>query len=114
MSYKWKPSKAKVQEFKQKMDDVSAFCADHGIEHSLSMDSFYFFIAGKSYRVSNHTVERSNAGAVNALGERLREDYHPDGRNADTVYIHASKTRIIDIYNDLQAGYVLDGRGYRK
>lgn len=32
----------------------------------------------------------------------------------DTVYIHASKTRIIQIYNDLKDGYELDGRGNRK
>lgn len=31
-----------------------------------------------------------------------------------TVYIHAGKTRIIEIYNDLKAGYQLDGRGNRK
>lgn len=31
----------------------------------------------------------------------------------DTVYITASKTRIIDIYNDLAAGYELDKRGNR-
>lgn len=45
---------------------------------------------------------------------KQRELYHQDGREDNTVYIHASKTRIIEIYNDIVAGYKLDGRGNRK
>ena len=42
-----------------------------------------------------------------------RDLYHETERKDDTVYIHAGKTRIIDIYNDLKTGYKLDGKGYR-
>lgn len=42
-----------------------------------------------------------------------RDLYHETERKDDTVYIHAGKTRIIDIYNDLKAGYKLDGKGYK-
>ena len=45
---------------------------------------------------------------------QTRELYHPEGREADVVYIHASKTRIMEIYNDLKAGHKLDGKGRRK
>ena len=68
----------------------------------------------KKYRVSNHSVEKSNATAYDELGRKVHPIYHEGGREEDTVYIHASKTRIIQIYNDLKAGYELDGRGNRK
>lgn len=102
---RWKPSKAQAREFAQKTDEIRTFCAEHGISASSKGDSYYFSVGGQEYRVSNHSVERSyaNSGGV----------YHEDGRREDTVYIHASKTRIIDIYNDLTAGYKLDGHGYR-
>lgn len=58
--------------------------------------------------------DKLNAKAYDAVtGEKKRDLYHPDGREEDTVYITASKTRIIDIYNDLAAGYELDKRGNR-
>ena len=98
---KWKPSKTAAREFAQKMDTIRIFCDVNGITQSRAGDSYYFSINGKDYRVSNHTVEAS--------GER----YHPEGRLPGVVYIHASKTRIMDIYNDLKAGYTLNGRGYR-
>jgi hypothetical protein len=56
-------------------------------------------------------VEKSNAGAFDDLGNRVRDTYHKGGREEDTVYIHAGKTRIIDIYNNLKAGKKLDGFG---
>jgi hypothetical protein len=67
------------------------------------MDSFYFDINGQKYRVSNHSVESSHR---NSGGQ-----YHQDGREDDTIYIHASKTRIADIHKLLLAGHKLDGRG---
>ena len=100
MSYKWKPSKSAKKEFAQKMDRIQVFCDKHGIEYSSTMDSFYFVLNKQQYRVSNHSVETSK--------------WHPLGRQRDVIYIHASKTRIIDIYNDLKVGYVLDGFGCRK
>jgi len=46
--------------------------------------------------------------------DEIRELYHDTKRSGEVTYIHASKTRIIDIYNDLVAGYELNGKGYRK
>ena len=111
---KWKPSRTAAREYAQTMDALQAYCDEHGIRYSGSMDSYYFSIDGHEYRVSNHSVESSNARAVNELGERVRESYHPGGRQADVIYIHAGKTRIREIYEDLSAGYQLDGRGNRK
>ena len=115
MAYrKWKPSKAGAREFARQMDEIAAFCASHGITQSRAGDSYYFSINGKSYRVSNHTIKRSNAGAYDEItGEQRRELYHESGRGDDTIYIHAGKTRIVEIYNDLAAGHQLDGRGNR-
>lgn len=111
---KWRPSKTAAREFAQKMDEIQVFCNDHGIDYSRSLDSFYFTVNNQRYRVSNHSIEKSNAGAVSWTGEKIRDNYHDSKRSADIVYIHASKTRLIDIYNDLYAGYELDGRGFRK
>jgi hypothetical protein len=111
---KWKPSKTAIKEYAAKMDEIGDFCAAHGIQQSRNGDSYYFMINGQEYRVSNHTVEASNRAAYNELGAKTRDLYHADGRKADIIYIHAGKTRIIDIYNDLKAGYILDGRGNRK
>ncbi len=109
--HKWTPSKTAKREFAQKMDEISEFCAKNGIQQSRNGDSYYFTIKGKNYRVSNHSVEASNAHAYNWLGEQSRDLYHPGGRKDDVIYIHASKTRIMDIYNDLKSGKKLDGRG---
>lgn len=109
---RWKPSKTAAREFAQKMEEINDFCAENGIQASRTNDSYYFILDGKRYRVSNHTVEKSNSAAYSELGQ-TRELYHPDGREEDVIYIHASKTRIIEIYNDLKAGYELDGRGNR-
>ena len=115
MKGRWKPSKTAAREFAEKMREIEAFCSEHGIHSSLSNDSYYFTLNGVNYRVSNHSVEASNAKAYDSVtGEKRRELYHEGGREADTVYIHASKTRIMEIYNDLAAGYELDGRGNRK
>lgn len=115
MAYRWKPSKTAKANFAKKMNDVDAFCEEHGISQSFSSDSYYFSIGGKNYRVSNHSVEASNRHAFDPLtGEKRRELYHPDGREDDVIYIHAGKTRIIEIYTDLMNGYELDGKGNRK
>ncbi len=111
---KWRPSKTAARQFAQEMDEIQAFCDEHGIGYSGSMDSYYFDVGGQAYRVSNHSVESSNAHAYNWAGEKVRDVYHPEGREADTIYIHAGKTRIREIYSDICAGYDLDGRGNRK
>lgn len=110
---KWKPSRSAAREFAQKMDEINRFCTENGISASASNDSYYFTIGGQSYRMSNHSVEASDRAAFDPItGEQRRELYH-GGRNESTVYIHAGKTRIMEIYQDLQAGYKLDGRGNR-
>ena len=113
MSFKWKPSKSAKRDFAQKMSEIAQFCADNGIYQSMSGDSYYFTLNGIEYRVSNHTVAASNRHAYNDLNQKVREEYHPGGERDDVVYITASKTRIIEIYNDLSAGYTLDRRGNR-
>jgi len=112
MGYKWKPSKAAAADFTAKMAEIDQFCASHGITQSRSSDSYYFEIDGVKYRVSNHTVDASNRGAYDAFGNQIRDLYHEDGESG-MICITAGKTRIIEIYNDLEAGYKLNRRGYR-
>lgn len=108
---KWKPSKAKAKQFAETMQEIDSFCAEHGIEQSRTSDSYYFSIDGTNY-ISNHTVSASNRKAYDEVtGQKLRELYHPNGENASTVYITASKTRLIEIYNNLKSGKTLDRRG---
>ena len=111
---KWKPSKSAAKEFAKKMDEINKFCFENGIIQSSNQDSYCFTINGQQYRISNHSIEASNKGAFDQLtGQQVRQLYHPNERDNKVIYIHASKTRIIDIYNDLKTGYKLDGRGYR-
>ncbi len=112
--YKWKPSKTAMREFAEKMREIDDFCDKNNIIQSRNSDSYYFCLNGQNYRVSNHTVEASNRHAFNEFGEQTRELYHEDGERDDTIYITAGKTRLIEIYNNLSAGYELDRRGYRK
>lgn len=113
-SRRWKPSRTAKQEFAIKMKEIEEFCKENGIENSKSSDSYYFTIDGQAYRVSNHSVEASNHAAYDDLGNQTRDIYHQGGRKDDVIYIHAGKTRIMEIYNDLKAGYKLDGFGRRK
>lgn len=115
MAYRrYKPSRAAAAAFRDTMQEIEAFCAENGISHSASCDSYYFTVNGRDYRVSNHSIEASNRAAYHPIYGQIRDTYHDDKRDPDTTYIHASKTRIIEIYNDLKAGYELDGRGNRK
>ncbi len=110
---KWTPSKTAVREFKEKMDEIGRFCADNSISQSRNGDSYYFTLNGRNYRVSNHTIEASNSRAYAVDGTQIRNKYHDDRRDKDTIYVHASKTRIIEIFTDLKNGYILNGRGNR-
>lgn len=112
-SRKWKPSKAKINEFKKQMEEIDEFCRKHSIQQSASSDSYYFTLNGQHYRISNHTIEASNAKAYDDMGQQIRQKYHPDMRKNDTIYIHASKTRLIEIYTSIQQGYDIDKRGNR-
>lgn len=119
MSYyrKWKPSKTAAREFAETMSNIDDFCRENGIGQSRSSDSYYFTINGVDYRVSNHTIAASDNGMyrVNAYTgelEKVRESYHNTEAEKDLVCITASKTRIIEIYNNLKAGKKLDKRGY--
>lgn len=107
----WKPSKSQKRDFAIQMQEIEAFCREHNISRSLSSDSYYFTVNGKNYRVSNHTIEASDRGMYNFTAEKVRDSYH-DNDNID-VYITASKTRIIEIYNDIVSGYKLNKRGQR-
>lgn len=110
--YRYKPSKTKIREYAEKMDRIDDFCSKNNISRSANSDSYYFELNGQKYRVSNHSVESSNRGAYEeGTHEQIRELYHPEGREKDTIYIHAGKTRIMEIYENLKAGKELDGRG---
>ncbi len=110
--YRYKPSKTQIREYAEKMDRIDDFCSKNNISKSANSDSYYFKINGQKYRVSNHSVESSNRGAYEeGTHEQIRELYHPEGREKDTIYIHAGKTRIMEIYENLKAGKELDGRG---
>lgn len=110
----YKPSKLKAIQFAMEMDFIREFCEKNNIQTSKNNDSYYFTLNGTNYRVSNHTIEASNKAAFDIdKGMYKRDLYHETERKDDTVYIHAGKTRIIDIYNDLKAGYKLDGKGYK-
>lgn len=112
--YTYRPSAAQKKEFHEKMLEIEAFCKEHDISASSSYDSYYFWINEQKYRVSNHSVEASNRAAFDEYtGEQWRDLYHDPAREEDVIEILAGKTRIIDIYNDLIAGYDLDYRGRR-
>lgn len=110
----YKPSKLKAIQFAMEMDFIREFCEKNNIQTSKNNDSYYFTLNGTNYRVSNHTIEASNKAAFDIdTGMYKRDLYHETERKDDTVYIHAGKTRIIDIYNDLKAGYKLNKKGYK-
>ena len=112
MKYKWKPSKEQAKDFKDTMKKINQFCLENNIQQSLSSDSYYFIVNGIPYRISNHTVAASDKGCYDDIGNKIRESYHNNDPE-NMVYITASKTRIIEIYNDIVAGYKLNKRGYR-
>ena len=103
---KWKPSKVDKIEFVKKMQEIEEFCYCNKIQKSNTSDSYYFVLNNIEYRISNHSVESSNLKS----GGR----WHQKGREQGVVYIHASKTRLIEIYNNLEKGIQLDGRGNPK
>lgn len=111
---KWKPSRKKINDFVAAMDEIKIFCDDNNISYSSTMDSYYFIINNQSYRVSNHTIESSNNRAFDQHGTQIRNKYHDDKRREDTIYIHASKLRLIEIYTNLKLGFELDGKGHKK
>lgn len=112
---RWKPSKKQRQDFATKMQEINEFCEQNGIAQSASGDSYYFTIDGQKYRVSNHAVEQRKGRVIgyDPTGNPQRQQL-PDGwtkRKDDVIYIHAGKTRIIEIYNALKEGKQLDGFG---
>ncbi|OUC52425.1 hypothetical protein B7939_00425 [Eggerthia catenaformis] len=112
MYRKFKPSKRQSREFAERMNEIEKFCKENDIHQS--KDSYYFSLNGKDYRVSNHTMEASNSHAYDEVGNQTRIKYHDQNDFDNLICITASKTRIIEIYNDLKAGYELTKRGYRK
>lgn len=92
MAFKYKPSKKAASDFRDQMVMIEQFCIQNNISKSFSSDSYYFVINHVGYRVSNHSTNMILEGDK-------------------TVYIHASKTRIMEIYNNLVNGVKLDGRG---
>jgi hypothetical protein len=99
----YKVSKVAAKAYSAELDNIAAFCNENDIVFSGTMDSYYFTLNNKKYRVSNHSVESSRKNSKGL--------YHTDGRKDDTIYIHAGKTRIIGIYTLLKQGKKLDGHG---
>lgn len=109
-------SKSSKKEFAAKMQEIKEFCDRNEIQYSKDMNSFYFEIDSKQVRVSNHTIKASDKGCFYEniyTGEntKIRDSYH-ENKKYD-IQITASKTRIIEIYNDLKAGIKLNKRGNR-
>lgn len=112
----FKFSKSDKKEYAIKIKEIKEFCDKNFIFYSKNMDSFYFEIAGKQIRVSNHTIKASDKGEFwenpqTFELEKVRDSYHKGKKY--NFEITASKLRIIEIYNDLKAGYKLNKRGYR-
>lgn len=108
MSFKYKPSKLKRMEFAKKMEEIDHFCEKNNISKSRFSDSYYFELNNKKYRVSNHTVNKSNTGCYDWKGDKVRDSYH---QQCYDVEITASKIRIIEIYNNLKNEKKLNKRG---
>lgn len=106
---KWQPSRKAKREFAQKMQEIHDFCTANNISESSTNDSYYFSLNDIDYRISNHSVERS------VYKDDFGNYYHYHGDSKDyrkgTFCIHASKTRIIEIYTNLKNGYELDHFG---
>lgn len=106
--YKYKPSKEAAAAYAEQIKTLRAFCAENNISSSRSGESYYFALNGKKYRISNHTIDSSDAGAYDRNGEQIRGLYHYD---ADLICYTASRLRVIEIYTALQAGKKLNARG---
>ena len=96
MRFKKRFNKSQINDFKEQMEKIEKFCLVNKIDKSRTSDSYYFTLNDVNYRVSNHSVNSSS--------------YH-NGKEEGVIYIHASKTRIIEIYNNLKKGLKLNGRG---
>ena len=77
------------REFALRMKRIDEFCKRHHILKSRGSDAYFFAINGRSYVIAN------------------RRRKVPQG----TIFILASKTRIMKIYEDLACGIQLDVRG---
>lgn len=44
---KWKPSKTKINEFKEQMQKIEIYCKENNISKSSNSDSYYFKINGQ-------------------------------------------------------------------
>ena len=84
------------------MSEIKKFCKANNITCSGSEhpNIYHFTLNGVDYCVSNFAFERY----------MCKDKFDFD----KTVFITAGRTRIIDIYEDLKAGYKLDKRGFRQ
>lgn len=102
-------SKSEAREFAELMQEIDDFCIKNNITQSYSGDSYYFEITKPKnnpnlgrWRVSNHSIKSSQKYSSGA--------YHQnDDENLNCIT--ASKTRIMQIYSDLKAGWILTKRG---
>ena len=102
-------------EFMPKIDEIDEFCSKNGILHYPWDDSYFFTVNGKKCRVRDYTKFFPIHNNYDFDGEKLPPDRLFYGKRGEyDVDIIAGRTRLIQIYNDLKAGYDLDRRGFRK
>ena len=92
---------------------LESFCRENAIIKSETGKSYYFSMAGKKYRVSNHTIADSNRGAYGKNGKKRRRLYHDAEADSNLICINVSKPdkNIYRIYNSLKRGAVVDAYG---
>lgn len=101
-------SKKRIREYIEQMNHIKEFCEINGIARTSDSDGYYFVVNGQPYRVGNSLYAKEAFVYDPVSGKHIETD------DTNTIYFYASKTRIIDIYNDIIAGYELDGHGRRK
>ena len=85
-------SLSQKKDYARLMKRIDIFCKERRILQGKGSDSYYFSINGTAYVVSNRRREVAEG----------------------TVFILASKTRIMRICEDLDQGLQLNYRGYRE
>ena len=102
-------------EFVPKIDEIDEFCSKNGILHYPWDDSYFFTVNGKECRVCDYTKFFPSHNNYDFNCKKLPPDRLFYGKRGEyDVDIIAGRTRLVQIYNDLKAGYDLDRRGFRK
>lgn len=93
-----KSPRTQIKSFLDTIDEIDNFCVENSIKTNKSRDNYFFNIGEQKYHISDRPVE------INDI----------DGIQESTIHIIAGKTRLINIYNNLKDGILLDSRGFPK